>query len=92
VVPPPLPRLQLLTLAGEDGLDEVGVGVTSAVEIADHGADIEGHVAVLGGQATTIAVVKEQPARLAGRSRNAGAARVEGTDPANQPIPAAIAA
>jgi hypothetical protein len=38
----------LLALTGEDALEEGSVGVTAAVQVADHDTDVERHGAVLG--------------------------------------------
>jgi hypothetical protein len=60
--------------------------VTAAVQVADHRSNVEGHGAVLGGQAAMPAALEEQPAGLAGRSRHPGAAGVERADAADQTI------
>ena len=41
--------------------------MTAAVQVADHGTDVEGYGVVLGGEVTWAAVLQEQPAGLAGR-------------------------
>ena len=81
-----LPCPYLLPSASEDGLDKLGVGVTSPVQVTHHGADIERHAVLLDLQFAVAAVLEEQPAGLAARPRHPDAARVDGADAAGQPV------
>lgn len=76
----------LIAVAGENGLDEGGAGVTAAVQIADHGIDVVGDAVLLGDQVTGPDVGKEQPAGLAGRPGHPGAAGVEDADAGDHPV------
>ena len=76
----------MLTLTGEDIPDECRVGMTAAVQIAGHGTGIVGYGTVLSGQASTAAVLKEQPAGSTRRPRHSGATGVEGADAADQAV------
>ena len=73
-------------MAGEDAFEEGGVGVAAAVQVADHGTDVEGHGAVLDDHVTRAAVLNEQPVGPAGRPGHPGTARVEGADAADQAV------
>jgi aldose 1-epimerase len=77
---------QLVALTGEDGCDEGGVGVTAAVQVADHGIDVEGHGMVFGDHVCLPPVLQQQPVGLSGRPGHPGAAGVEGADAADQTV------
>jgi len=77
--------LSHLALAGEDGGDELRVGMPPPVKIADDGLRVERHAAVRDHQFIA-GVFKEQPAggaAGAGQSRTAG---VEGPDIADKTV------
>jgi hypothetical protein len=76
----------LLALTGEDALEEGSVGVTAAVQVADHDTDVERHGAVLGDHVASAAFGQEKPVGLAGRSGHPGAAGVEGADAADHAV------
>jgi hypothetical protein len=71
----------LLALAGEDGLQELRVGVQPGAKIAGHGIDVKGRRPVLGLDARdggargmvrvlkAVTELKEKPVGLAGASR-----------------------
>ena len=71
-------------LAGEDGGDELRVGVTSSSKIADNGIDVERYAAM--GDRQGLAVLDEEPAGGSagpGQSRTAG---IEDPDAVNETI------
>jgi len=72
-------------LAGEDGGDELRVGMASQTKIADNGIDVKMRAAMGDGQGVAV-VFQEKPAGGAagwGQSRTAG---IEGTDAVNETI------
>ena len=79
-------RPLLVAFTGEDGLDEGGIRVTAAAQVADHGTGIKRHGAVLGGQPARAAVLKKQPSGPASRARHPGAAGIERADAVDDPV------
>ena len=75
----------MLALSGEDGGDELGVGVASLPEVADNGIDVKGRTAVGDGQGAAV-VLEQEPAGGAAGTRHAGAAGIEGADAVSETI------
>ena len=80
-----LPAMSHLALSGEDGGDELGVGVAALAEVAGDGLDVVRHAAVGDHQLIT-AVFEKQPAGGAARAGQSRAAGIEGTDVADETI------
>lgn len=75
----------LLALPGEDGGNELRVGMASPPQVTYNGIDVEGHTAVGDGQGIAI-VFKQEPAGDAAGTGHAGAAGIEGADAVNETI------
>ena len=72
-------------LSGEDGGDELGVGVASPAKIADDRTDVEGDTAMGDGQGLAV-VFKENPAGGAAGTGQAGTAGIEGPDAVDETV------
>jgi hypothetical protein len=75
----------LLALSGEDGGGELGVGMASAVKVADDCFNVEGRCAVGDSYGTSV-VLKKKPAGDAAGGRKSGTAGIEGADAINETI------
>jgi hypothetical protein len=71
--------------AGEDGGDELCVGMASSAKVGDNGIDVETHAAVGDGQSVAV-VLQEKPAGRAAGTGQSCAAGVESTDAVNETI------
>ena len=72
-------------LSGEDGGDELGVGVASPVKVADDRIDVEGDAAVGDGQSLAV-TFKENPAGGAAGAGQSGTAGIKGPDAVDETI------
>jgi aldose 1-epimerase len=70
----------------EDTRHVSSIGVTAAVQVADHGIDVEGHGTVLGDHVAAPTVPQQEPVGPAGRAGHPGAAGVEGADAAGRAV------
>jgi hypothetical protein len=75
----------LLTLPGEDGGNELRIRVAAATKIGDNGLNVKRHPTVRDGQIVTV-VFEKKPARGPERTWQPRAARIEGTDTADETI------
>ena len=73
----------MLAPYGEDGSDELRVGMASSPEVADDGINVERHTAVGDGQGIAV-IFKQKPAGSAAGTRHADAAGIEGADAVNK--------
>jgi hypothetical protein len=75
----------LLALPGENGGDELRVGMTSPPQVADDGIDVKRHAAVRHCQPVAV-IFKQEPAGGTESTGHPRAAGVEGTDAVNETI------
>ena len=74
-----------MPLSGEDGGDELRVGMAPPSKVADNSVNVKRR-AVAGDDEAIAIVFKEKPAGRAGCPGHPGTAGIEGTDAVNEPV------